>query len=325
MFLLILWGFILITTAIRDTSNQLATIDVTHTKPLIGQYLALEGIEAVYQLPSSSDSIEGVLFVAHGCSHSATDWWPKSTACMKCTGLPVEMNIVREAIYSHKFAVIAVSSMNRVHKCWNSKDIPRVQEIIKYFYSSIIPGKNVSFHALGASSGGSFVGFLSQNKFEIPIASACIQISSIGGDRISIMPPTMFILMSKDSHTINHVKSSMNTIAKTKLLVTSPKEIKQEYFHVHSNSFISLEESRAIHASLVENHFLNSENYLLEDPRTTEWRSTVATAVPTILETKDTLIADQSTISELLNLAWDMHEITDEYLPEVFSWFNENR
>ncbi len=125
MFFIVLWGLILlITTAIRDTSNQLAATDVTHTKPLIGQYLALEGIEAVYQLPSSSDSIEGVLFVAHGCSHSATDWWPKSTACMKCTGLPVEMNIVREAIYAHKFAVIAVNSMNRVHKCWNSKDIP---------------------------------------------------------------------------------------------------------------------------------------------------------------------------------------------------------
>lgn len=38
--------------------------------------------------------------------------------------------------------------------------------------------------------------------------------------------------------------------------------------------------------------------------------------MPTITE-RDSLVADQSAISELLNVAWDLHEITDEYLPEV--------
>lgn len=34
---------------------------------------------------------------------------------------------------------------------------------------------------------------------------------------------------------------------------------------------------------------------------------------------KDTLIGDRSNISELMNMAWCVHEITDEYLKEVYS------
>lgn len=241
--------------------------------PLVGQYLSLESIEAVYQLPTPLESIQGVLFVAHGCSHSATDWWPKSSSCTKCTGLPIEMSIVREAVYTNKFAVIAISSLNRVHKCWNGKDVPRVQEAVKYFYKNIIPGKNVSFHALGASSGGGFVGFLSQQTSEIPVSSLCVQISSVGGEKSSTLPPALFILMSRDEHTLNHVKTiTAPAISKSSVLVTSPKEIRPDYFSSKSNKLITAEESRAIHAAFSEGKIIDEKNFLIEDPRSSEWR-----------------------------------------------------
>lgn len=253
-----------------EKSHQ--TVLEAHSMPLVGQYLSLNGIEAVYQLPSPLDELQGVLFVAHGCSHSATDWWPKSSSCTKCVGLPIEMAIVREAIYAHRFAVIGISSTNRAHKCWSPKDVPRVQEALQYFYSNIIPGKNVSLHGLGASSGGGFVGFLSQQKLAIPLSSICVQISSVAGDRVGNMPPTLFVLMSRDEHTLSHVKGTANGIAKSNILVTSPKEIKPEFFSSRSGRFISVEESRTIQAALKNGNMLDDKLLLVEDPRGSNWR-----------------------------------------------------
>jgi hypothetical protein len=51
----------------------------------------------------------------------------------------------------------------------------------------------------------------------------------------------------------------------------------------------------------------------------------VSTAVPSVVPAKDTLVPDQSAISELLNLAWDMHEITNEHIVDVFDWFEQNK
>ena len=44
-------------------------------------------------------------------------------------------------------------------------------------------------------------------------------------------------------------------------------------------------------------------------------------ALPSVLPSIDSLKADESGVSELLNLAWGEHEITDEYLPETLKWF----
>lgn len=241
----------------------------------VGKYLIVDdSIEMVYQLPSPLDSIKGVLFVAHGCSHAATDWWPQSTSCPKCTGLPVEMSIVREAVFNRKFAVIAISSGNRIHKCWSAKDIPKVQRAIQYFYGGVLEGRTLPLYALGASSGGSFVGFLAQQtKMSPSVASICVQISSVGGDRLSDLPPTMFVLMSRDAHTLSHVTAVSDVIRTKSIVKTSPKIITPDYFSQHSNNFITLSESRILQSSLVKEKFIDADSLLLlEDPRETPWR-----------------------------------------------------
>ena len=53
-------------------------------------------IEVVYQAPASTP--RGVLLILHGCSHRATDAWPKSDKCPECTGLPIETRVVAEAL-----------------------------------------------------------------------------------------------------------------------------------------------------------------------------------------------------------------------------------
>jgi hypothetical protein len=37
-----------------------------------------DSVELVYQAP---DNATAVLLLAHGCSHSATDWWPRGAHC----------------------------------------------------------------------------------------------------------------------------------------------------------------------------------------------------------------------------------------------------
>jgi hypothetical protein len=59
---------------------------------------------------------------------------------------------------------------------------------------------------------------------------------------------------------------------------------------------------------------------LLEDPRSSRWREVVTNAVPTI-KTYDSLVADDSALSEIFNLAYAYHEITDEYADGMFKWF----
>jgi hypothetical protein len=84
------------------------------------------------QITNKKTTPEGVLFVAHGCNHAATDWLPKSDACPRCTGLPEETNITRTAL-RRGIAVVAVSSAaRRSHRCWDlskgSRDFQQARE-----------------------------------------------------------------------------------------------------------------------------------------------------------------------------------------------------
>eukprot|EP00798_Chlamydomonas_sp_ICE-L_P003267 gene3267-13291_t len=80
-------------------------------------YEKLVETEVVWQKPAKP---VGVLFLAHGCSHGATDFWYMSDSCPTCIGLPVEVQI-REIALSMGFAVVAISSQEREHsRCWKS-------------------------------------------------------------------------------------------------------------------------------------------------------------------------------------------------------------
>ena len=69
-------------------------------KSVEGEYevVKLDGqdIELVYQTPERALNKTSValLFLAHGCSHSATDFFDKGPLCKKCIGLPIERHIV---------------------------------------------------------------------------------------------------------------------------------------------------------------------------------------------------------------------------------------
>ena len=60
--------------------------------------------------------------------------------------------------------------------------------------------------------------------------------------------------------------------------------------------------------------FVDAGGMLVDDPRRTNWRDAVRPVVP---EAVDSLVADASPVSEILNVAWARHEFTDAHLEEA--------
>eukprot|EP00978_Attheya_sp_CCMP212_P030365 scaffold111402_cov45-Attheya_sp.AAC.2 len=114
---------------------------------------AINNTKFLWQLPPME--VKGILFLAHGCHHSMTDWWPKSDeTCPECIGLPEEVAIVKIALQELHFVVVAISSLDRAQsRCWSQKDGPIVAKILldmqAYFGS-------IPLFAFRASSGGFF-------------------------------------------------------------------------------------------------------------------------------------------------------------------------
>jgi hypothetical protein len=262
---------------------------------LVGTYQLFENdIEMVYQVPAETKLLRGVVFLAHGCSHSATDWWPKGASCDKCIGLPVEITIVNEAI-SRSFAAIAISSYNRHHKCWGEEDVHRVGHALQYFYKEILhdgaPSKT-PLYLLGASSGGHFVGLLAQqNFFSLPNSSGihatglllpdtltaiCVQISPIRFlsrevDDLSVA----FVPMKKDAPVLNRVEQIAAKLNRnnTKIFIAKEKPLTKTFLYDHSSGTIKSSESDLIYSIFREHSLLDRKTgLLLADPRGSPWR-----------------------------------------------------
>ena len=303
--------------------------------------------EIVYQLPLDRPPT-AILFLAHGCSHSATDWWPAGGGCGTCIGLPVEREVVSRAL-QRGYAVIALSSSERTRKCWNGKsDVEFAALAIKHLVVVIRdthgrehqkPFTNSASHLplylLGASSGGAFVGVLGTalRPFGLQVSGVCVQIMALQGHEggRADLPPTLFVHMAdRDRYTaeaIGHfISKHIGEGGKLRLkeLRVKPKAITPGFFFDHSQA-LTLADSQALQRSLLEAKYLDAVTLqLVEDPRGSSWREVAIRALPHVVPATDSLVADESAISELLNLAFAQHEITDDFLSETFDFF-ENK
>ena len=248
-----------------------------------GTHVVLDGeTEVVYQLPSNGKPLSGLLFVAHGCGHSANDWFPKSDTCLTCTGLPIELTIVREAL-SRNIAVVAVSSNNKQHKCWVQKnDRQPVINAIKHVYAVAkvsLDTETVPLYLFGASSGGSFIGTFAQEAKTsgIPVSALCVQIIYIKIHRFDeSLTPILFVHMPLESHTkkmigtvIEEINGHTPNSASEKLC--SRKPLVPTYFNDHG-AVLTVKESETLVAALTAAGYLTVTKMLAEDPRESPWR-----------------------------------------------------
>jgi hypothetical protein len=254
---------LLVTTVVAATSSAA-------TSGVVGKQGRLDDIEFVYQVPDSE--VQGLVVLFHGCSHSATDWWPKSSSCPHCIGLPVELSIVRYGL-ERGFAMVAVSSRNRNHKCWSSDDVSRLEKLLPHMYRDILHTneRRIPLHLLGASSGGKFASLFSIRNPRV--SSVNVQIMSPVMAGIENSPPTLFTLMAKDEHTRRAVSQAVPLMKVAQVVVVEEQALNALYFWKHSTGSCSKEDSTTIYQALLRYGVLHKESkMLIEDPRQSPWR-----------------------------------------------------
>jgi hypothetical protein len=87
----------------------------------------------------------------------------------------------------------------------------------------------------------------------------------------SALPPTVFLLMTRDAITLKHVEKNAAILKDTLIIRAEPKPIGPHFFFEHGGA-LSKEDSAAVQAALKKNLVIDQENLLMEDPRLTEWR-----------------------------------------------------
>uniref|UniRef100_A0A7S0SD81 Uncharacterized protein n=1 Tax=Mantoniella antarctica TaxID=81844 RepID=A0A7S0SD81_9CHLO len=302
-----------------------------------------DAVEVVWQGAASSPP-RGTMFLAHGCNHAATDFFPRCAQCPKCTGLPEETALVGKA-RARGYAVVAVSSVGR---CWSgAADVPRVKRAIDAVVAKNVHLAGKPVFAFGVSSGGAFVGIL---PFFTAVDGIIAQISSVRLpklDNFSLaeelraqggrgdFPPVVFSHMARDELTgklIDGAKKYLERMG-TPVRITelSPLPIHDGFFaaRIHAASgdglgavgvggaggAIGAETSAAMAGALRQADMLDARGFLAEDPRASNWRDALEP-----LAAADSLQPDKSALSEVLNVAYALHEVSSDRFDEDVTW-----
>ncbi|KAL7581098.1 hypothetical protein ACA910_005899 [Epithemia clementina (nom. ined.)] len=300
----------------------------------------VEGIEFYWQLPphDATDSRivsppRAILFLAHGCNHAGSDWWPNDPiTCPECLGLPEERAIVAVA-HSAKFRMItvAMSSHSEIRrKCWGNSDGPRVAKVIQQF-QALFP--NIPTFAFGASSGGRLVSSMLpvvMKKTSLPLDGYISQImgpsKKLAFPEGTKSPATAFITMPKDTATLQNVKKFVKTQIDNDRpalhIEVQAYALSPTFFHERIPS-ISLDLSAKLFDALRnEEGLLTSTFELVHDPRHfVEWKTPLRSILKS--SSKDGLEPDHSHICEVMNVAYGMHEMTRDGVAQALEWLLE--
>lgn len=294
---------------------------------------AADGTEFVFQIARKQ---QGTVLLLHGCSHSATDWFPVSPGCQDCIGLPEEMRIAYISLLSG-YSVISVSSTDRNRKCWATHPEARVGSDYERVNSALLEAKNLGMYdsskplfVLGVSSGGIFASSLPLRFY----VSGVISIVSSSVVRLwtdeflsshTMYTPHVFTHMAyRDGRTAQMVASSMSKLQRMGVSCTDfrvdPKAVTPEFLTdalPHLNRTVASEIVAALNAA----GYLDAVWRLTSDPRESSWRKALQQLGHQI---GDTLVADVSPLAEELNRAWAGHEITSEYYAESLHFLEQS-
>lgn len=284
---------------------------------------ALDGVNVLWMRPRKAYA--GLLFVAHGCHHANTDWFPAdNTVCPDCIGLPEERAIIEIAMQLN-LAVLAISSTDRMTGCWsaaadNEMVIRAIQAWKKKYHDK--EAQKLPIYAFGASSGGSFVAQLglamkeSTGSDDIQLHAALIQIAVGRPNEPSRNADcTVYISMNRDTRTDGRIQTILQQQkGNVKQIRLPPLAVESDYFSSRILSISSQQSSQMVQA-LRNSGWIESTTRLLQhDPRSGDWRSVLRPFAG-----KDSFVADQSAVSEVMNVAFGMHELSRDGVKEALN------
>lgn len=285
----------------------------------------------------------GIVFLFHGCQHSAGDFWEAGPGCPNCLGLPEERAIVASA-HENSYVAVAISSWDRLHsRCWRLQDVQPSLVVVDTMRKRLGLDRTPAF-ALGASSGGGFTGMLASRAPSGTFTAVSSQIMPVsdhffaGGGAPSDIALEL-VSMPRDFMTEQYVQSNVATAISLGLKVSArhclPLPVTPTLFsdrartypgdaadHASSFSRISLAASVEIAAVLEAEGFLDTRTKeLLEDPRQSEWRDVLATKGSSLIRNLP-MEPDASALSEIMNVAWAQHEFCATDIQKTFDFFH---
>ncbi|KAI0561614.1 hypothetical protein FGB62_76g0105 [Gracilaria domingensis] len=168
-------------------------------------------VDVAYNNPFTPRAIRGVALLFHGCSQSAKDWFQ----------LP-EHRIISSHLLKRRFALLALTSQNRVTGCWSTRfparendDVARVKIAVRQWTAEQGLPPSTPLIAVGISSGATMLSILS---LDFPIRSQALYISP-GNQRAlrnatSQYPSTLFVHLESD-----HYYAPMSSIAASRRIL----------------------------------------------------------------------------------------------------------
>jgi len=283
-------------------------------------YVKEDSVEFVYEDLPEGRKVKGLVFLAHGCSHSGTDWWDKSERCPKCIGLPEEKRIVARLV-EKDYVPLAVSSQDRLgSRCWQDEDITPVWKAIKIVRERLSLNTEPLF-AFGASSGGTFVSQLGINPASGFMVTAPQLLIEPKPTKARERSSSIYFSYMASYGTQKMYERAAEQYRKygynIKTRFLPPLPVTPTFFSDRIES-ISTETSKLMVAALREEKLIDESGKLLENPRGSDWRKCLRKFAGS-----DSLVADKSPISEVLNVAFAQHEMSSEFVDEMIDFFEE--
>ena len=314
--ILLLLSLIMLRTTVKAYERAATKVEQIHQGSSDGD----PPISYLYEIPRLRKGPRAIALLFHGCAHTAFDWFNE---CDKCVGLPIERSIAH-LLYEQNFAVLAISSRDG---CWSrTADANRVYKALKDFIKKdgteigdLADKEHVDVYAFGASSGGSFVTQVLPRVFDDHYQHLKMRlkgvISQIAQPPETISVATVFAHMPKDARIAQKVKFAMEKFTNedgpsVKESLLMPMKITEHFFRDNAGPARTYEtyQSEAMYRALKENGFLGEDDYLIEDPRRSNWRDVLCQSDDPIAP--DSPCDDnKSATSELMNVAWASHEM----------------
>lgn len=302
---------------------------ITSVPDVRPHYVRVNGdIETLWQRPFS-DPVRGLVFLAHGCMHQATDFfadrepdgWVFADCSQsnfgRCLGLPEERRLVLRA-RKRGYLVAAVSGGSGRQSCWDMRrDGQRVASAVKHVLAVEGLPSDTPVLGMGASSGGAFMGQLLLTELQPQLLCIAPQISAMNIPSSNNVP-TIFVHMSRDERTARMIAGNVQQLqvqdVRTGQIDVKPERVTKELLEA------SMPEAsaREVLAAFSNTGLLTADGYLQVDPRRAvpQWSRAARAAVPG----SDSLRPDESALSELLNVAWAFHELTSASADEVLDF-----
>ena len=205
------------------------------------------------------------------------------------------------------YVVIAAPTEDQTTKCWTESDAPRIARMLHEFRRTYHPGLPLS--AYGASSGGSLVTTFLADALEAEgerLEAIYAQVPATPLKQTTKAPCQVFLTMTRDIWTTTQLEKFTG-----KMIRLHAIPLTNDFWRVRVPS-LSREDILRIMEAFHKDKRIDEHGFLVEDPRN----------VPTWRESLPDfdLVADRSPISEAMNVAYGMHEMTRDGMQEAFDY-----